>query len=196
MIYSLYAIGPADLAWYVDGSRDALLGVRGDLPPAIAVTFLDREGAVGERLQAGEIDAAFLTGARPPDDTSHPLLADGGRTFLERFYREIGCTPVNHTVVVQRRILERDPWVAAALFEAFEAAKQEAYRRDRAAHAVFRDGQDLDWQESVFGADPYPSGLAANRAMLTLAAEQSVRDGLTPTAVDVDTLFHESLRTT
>jgi 4,5-dihydroxyphthalate decarboxylase len=206
MVHTLHGIEPADLAWYVDGSRDALLGVRGNLPADISVTFLDREGAVGEMLQASEIDAAFLTGTRPPTDTSRPLLADGGRAFTETFFRQSGCTPVNHTVVVQRRILEQNPWVAEALLDTFERSKHEAYRRDRSARAIFRaappapaaavDAGDLDWQISTFGDDPYPSGLAANRAMLALAAEQSVRDGLTPTPVDVDTLFYETVRST
>jgi hypothetical protein len=47
-----------------------------------------------------------------------------------------------------------------------------------------------------FGDDPYPSGLAANRAMLQMAAEQEVLEGTISQAPDVDSLIWESLRGT
>ena len=72
---------------------------------------------------------------------------------------------------------------------------QEAYRRDRSARAIFA-GSDPDWQASVFGADPYPTGLAANRKMLEAAADQSNQEGLTRQPVNPDELFHESVRGT
>ena len=115
---------------------------------------------------------------------------------MESFYRKVGFTPVNHTVAVQRRVVAENPWVPEALFEAFERAKQTAYRRDPASRSIFRDAHDLDWQESVFGPDPYTSGLSANRAMLAMCAQQSVKDGLTRTPANMDELYWESVRGT
>ena len=51
-------------------------------------------------------------------------------------------------------------------------------------------------QAAVFGADPYPSGLKANRAMLQRGMQQSLSEELIHKPIDVDTLWCESLRNT
>jgi 4,5-dihydroxyphthalate decarboxylase len=196
MIDALYGIRPQDLRWYAEDERDEILEFRGKQPKDLSITWLDRPGAVLEMVQAGELDAAFGVGAaRGGLKGVRPLLPDGGRSLFEAYYRKTGLTPVNHTVVVQRRVLDENPWAGEALFDALERSKQEAYRRDRSARGIF-GGSDLDWQESVFGADPYPVGLAANRKMIEAAAEQSSKEGLTRQPVVPDELFHESVRGT
>jgi 4,5-dihydroxyphthalate decarboxylase len=202
MLEELYGIRTSDMQWFNGRvkahSHGALLGVDTNPPPGVSLTWLDRPEAVSDMLHAGQIDAAF-----PADGlvfetggTIHKMFPDGGRAFVESFYQKAGYTPVNHTVAVQRRIVEENPWVPEALFEAFERSKQEAYRRSRTNRAIFSDGQDYDWQESVFGPDPYRSGLAANRAMLRRAAQQSVTDGLTARPANIDDLFWETVRAT
>jgi hypothetical protein len=68
--------------------------------------------------------------------------------------------------------------------------KQEAYRRDPAARLVLRQEPG----ESVFGPDPYVSGLSKNRAMLSMIVEQLLKDGLIRDPLVVDDLFCESVR--
>ena len=99
---------------------------------------------------------------------------------------------------MQRRILEREPWVAMALYEAFERSKREAYRRAREAQAAYLlfPGDDFDQQAAVFGDDPYPSGLAANRRMLAMAGQESFEEGLIKQPPDVDSLFWDTVRST
>jgi hypothetical protein len=48
--------------------------------------------------------------------------------------------------------------------------------------------------ESVFGPDPYVSGLAKNRAMRSLSVEQLLKDGQIRYPVSVEQLFWESVR--
>ena len=40
-----------------------------------------------------------------------------------RYYGKTGIYPINHTVVVQRAVLERHPWIALNLYAAFAAAR-------------------------------------------------------------------------
>jgi 4,5-dihydroxyphthalate decarboxylase len=126
---------------------------------------------------------------------ARPLFPDGGRAFIADFVRKDGFTPVNHTLAVQRRVVEENPWVPEALFEAFERSKQEAYKRDRSTGMLFK-GDDYEAQAAAFGADPYPSGLKANHAMLRRAMQQSLSEGLIHKPVDIDALWCESLRGT
>jgi 4,5-dihydroxyphthalate decarboxylase len=200
MIDRLYGIKSRDIAWYNGRigheSHSVLLGLKDDPPPGVSITFLTREDQANEMLQAGELDAANATNI--PIDTKsanvRPLFPDGGRGFMEEFYRTAGFTPVNHLVGIQQRVVEENPWLPEALFDAFERSKQEAYRRDPAARLVLRKEAGLEPGESVFGPDPYVSGLSKNRAMLSLIVEQLLKDGLIRDPVAVDELFWESVR--
>lgn len=203
MLRQLYGIRTADVSWYVgrttETSHTALLGLEDELPPTIPIFWPNREGALAEMLLKGEIDAAWGAGNEVVLDEKaavlKPLFTDGGKQFVGGFFDQVGFLPVNHTVVIQRRILEKDPWVAEALFEAFEQSKREAYRKDETAASVL-PGVPMDWQRSAFGDDPYPLGLSANRAMLEMAAEQAIEDGVVSRMTEIDPLFAESLRTT
>ena len=91
-------------------------------------------------------------------------------------------------------MVEENPWLPEALFDAFERSKQEAYRRDPVARLILRKEAGLETGESVFGPDPYVSGLSRNRTMLSLLIEQPLKDGLIRDQLAVEELFWESLR--
>ncbi len=200
MVDRLYGIQSQDIAWYNarvgTDSHSVLLGLKDEPPPGVSITFLTRLEEANEMLQSGAIDAA--NGRSIPIDTQspnvRPLFPDGGRGFLEEFYRTVGFTPVNHTVGIQQRVVEENPWLPEALYDAFERSKQEAYRRDPANRLILREEAGLELAESVFGQDPYVSGLAKNREMLTMTVDQLFKDGLIRDRVDVDALFWESVR--
>ncbi len=200
MIDRLYGIQSKDIAWYNarigNDSHTVLLGLKDEPPPGVSITFLTRKEETNELLQSGKIDAANARSI--PIDTKspnvRPLFPDGGRGFMEEFYRKVGFTPVNHTVGIQQRVVEDNPWLPEALYDAFERSKQEAYRRDPAARLILREEAGLELNESVFGPDPYVSGLSKNRAMLTMTIDQLLKDGLIRDRLDVDQLFSESVR--
>ena len=199
MIDRLYGIQSQDIAWYNarigNDSHAVLLGLKDEPPPGVSITFLTREDEANEMLQSGKIDAANARSIRIDTKSPNvrPLFPDGGRGFMEEFYRTVGFTPVNHTVGMQQRVVEDNPWLPEALYDAFERSKQEAYRRDPAARLILREEAGLELNESVFGQDPYVSGLSKNRAMLTMTIDQLLKDGLIRDRVDVDQLFWESV---
>jgi 4,5-dihydroxyphthalate decarboxylase len=204
MLRGLYGTRTADNSWVIGRTKEhshaALIGIdEEDLPKNIPISWATRHGQMNELLQSGEIDVAYPAGDEVALDATsgkvRPLFPDGGRAFVQAFVEKTGFAPVNHTVIVQRRIVEENPWVADALFEAFEKSKQEAYRRNPASSVLF-PRQPLEGQRAVFGADPFPSGVKANRPMLQMATEQSVEDGLAPKPINVDELFWPSLRGT
>ncbi len=202
MIDRLYGIQSQDIAWYNarigTDSHTVLLGLKDEPPPGVSITFLTHEDEANELLQSGKIDASNVRSIRIDTKSTNvrPLFPDGGRGFMEEFYRTVGFTPVNHTVGIQQRLVDENPWLPEALYDAFERSKQEAYRRDPAARLILREETGLEMDESVFGPDPYVSGLSKNRAMLTMTIEQLLKDGLIRDQVDVDQLFWESVRGT
>ncbi len=199
----LWGIRPQDIEWHVarqgDQSHGRQLGFDTDPPKGVTLRWASAAG-VNSLLQTGGLDAAFPAADVPIDSSTgnvKRLFPDGGRRFFADFQSKAGFLPVNHVVLVRRRLVDQHPWVAESLYAAFEAAKREAYRRDRSAAGVFREGNDdLDWQGSAFGEDPFPYGLAANRAMLEMATRQSNLDGLTVNRWDLEEFVPRGLRGT
>jgi 4,5-dihydroxyphthalate decarboxylase len=198
---SLWGIAPQDLEWVVgrqgDQSHARQLGFGEEPPVGVTLSWSDPAG-LDRRLQAGDIHAAFPALDVPLDTESgrlRRLFPDRGRAFFGDFHAKVGFLPVNHVVLVRRSLVETHPWLPEALLEAFESAKQEAYRRDRSAAGVFRGGNDdMDKQVELFGDDPFPYGLTANKAMLDMAAGQSHLDGLTRQVWDLSSFVADSVR--
>jgi 4,5-dihydroxyphthalate decarboxylase len=135
-------------------------------------------------LQAGEIDAVLS--AQPPRGFFVPgggvkrLVADVAAA--ERDYaRRSGIFPIMHVIALRRELAE-EPGLAAALLAGFEAAKRRSLARLRDSMAS-RFPYPWTWSvaaeaEALFGADPWPYGVARNRptleAFLDFCAEQGV----------------------
>jgi 4,5-dihydroxyphthalate decarboxylase len=117
-----------------------------------------REAVLSGDLAAavGDVKAADLV----------PLLADAEEA-AERETRERRIWPVNHLVVVRDELLEQEPGIGPALFDAFERAKD-----------VYVDSRDLEPLHAraaqLVGGDPLPYGLEANRAVVDELLDHAV----------------------
>ena len=128
--------------------------------------------SLDQLLDAGEIDAVI--GTRVP--ACYRRNSDIVRLFpkfaeVEReFYERTRIHPIMHLVAMRRDVYERDPWAAAAMFKAFVAAK------DRAVEMMHIEvaprymlpwlQRDIEEMDEVFGGDPWPYGVEANRPTL------------------------------
>jgi 4,5-dihydroxyphthalate decarboxylase len=202
----LYGIRPEDVEWYTGRTPSQSHGgaaVGAALRPDIVVHKRgDADPDLRTMLASGTIDAAFgavLPGSGdPPVPDTRRLPIELARAAHAEFRRETGCTPVNHTVLMQRALAESDPGLPARLYHAFEESKLRAYELE--AHSI--GARLVMWEEDLarnaaeFGDDPYPSGLAANRHVVRALADELLDEGLLRTAVDVDALFADATRTT
>lgn len=172
--------------------------VRSPLPPSIRV-----ERAEGERLEdlllAGEIDAmvepdlprAWLEGK----GTVARLFPDVEKA--ERaYYEETRIFPIMHPIVIKKEVLERDPWVATSLYDAFLASKTLYREHMRQPHRLSFVWNRLEEERRFFGRDPFYQGLRENRhdvaSMIGFAEEQGMLRG----PLGVEELFVESTRET
>jgi len=113
-----------------------------------------------------------------------------------RFFRAHGFTHINHTVVIQDRVLNDHPTVALNLFKAFGEAKAIGYSKmdDLLRSSLIGAFGVLEAQRQIFGDDPFPYGLSANRTALETLADYSVEQGLTSTRANLDALFADTTR--
>ncbi len=219
VLKELYGIGAKDIVWFngrtVEFSHGGELGLDQSPPPGIDLNWLAAAQSLDVMLDKGELDAAC--GVVPRHDVAvarsidrhggtiiegnpriRRLFPDFGRQIITEFYLKTGVIPVNHMVIVKNKVLEKDPWVAMELFKAFQKSKEVAYERARqqgAGYLLFL-GDDIRRQTEIFGEDPFPLGLKANRKMLELLFRSSAEQGLTKGLSRVDDLFHTSVRET
>lgn len=142
--------------------------------PMVAVRLEANETgkSMSDLLAAGGIDA--ILGSRRPDSLSqHPdvvRLFPDYREIERDFYRRTRIHPIMHVIAIRQDIYEKDPWIAASLYQAFDAAKNWALERLRisaAQHSMLPFMfADMDEVDELFGGDPWPYGLEPNRPTL------------------------------
>ena len=205
-----FGVKPDDIEWWQERAPgySIMAGVRGG-PPTIpsnvklnfcttdlATMFLRREVDGGTAIlphsQEGglERDKVNLQG--------HPklkLLFPDPKKETIRYYKKNGFYPAHNITIVRESVLEKHPWVATSLFDAFEESKrislQRLYRRQGGIELHLFRKEDLEEQRKVFGYDPYPNGIKANEQLIDRAQTYSVEQGLTPKKQPLEELFAE-----
>jgi 4,5-dihydroxyphthalate decarboxylase len=111
------------------------------------------------------------------------------------YFRKTGFFPIQHTLVIKNAVLEKFPWVAMSLFDAWQESKQECYHwlgRQR-VHMTGLWYRSL-WEEerAIAGPDPYLWGFKKTRAEVDKMLEYSLRQGLVTRKFEPEDMFHPS----
>jgi 4,5-dihydroxyphthalate decarboxylase len=107
------------------------------------------------------------------------------------YYKKSGIFPIMHTVVIKNQILEKNPWTAVSLVQAFQQAKEVCYERmkDPRSFALVWVQDLMREQRQIFGADPWPYGLADNRKTLEAVIRYEYEQGMIKKKPDPEALF-------
>jgi 4,5-dihydroxyphthalate decarboxylase len=169
----------------------------------VKVTPIPPSTNIGAMLLERELDATLLYLTNPNlvdrsriDLSRHPdirpLFADR-EAEGRRYYAKTGIYPINHTVVVQRAVLERHPWIALNLYAAFAAARARVIREaSENLGPFFAVGLLGDDARQALGRDPMPYGMRAARPVLETIAQYVHEQGLTDRCVGLEELFAPS----
>jgi 4,5-dihydroxyphthalate decarboxylase len=198
MLQSEYGVDHRKITWVQGAMRTA--GVHGNPnPPKLlrpaTVVINTSAFSLEQMLDAGELDA--VVGTRVP--ACYGRNKDIVRLFpdfraVERdYYQRTRIHPIMHLVAMKRSIHEAHPWAAASLFKAFMASKQKALewlRMEVAPRNMLPWLQaDIEEMEAVFGRDPWPYGLAANRPTLEALVRHMVEQDYLKAPVRLEDLF-------
>jgi 4,5-dihydroxyphthalate decarboxylase len=143
----------------------------------------------GKMLVAGELAAAIGAGRVDSEDVK-PLIPNAGNAAQE-YYKKTGVYPINHTVVVQNKHLEANPWLAEELFNVFKASK-EAYLQRVASGQGTPEEEKLLEERKVVGSDPVPYGVEANRPTLEAVIRFNLDQHIISKAPTVEEIFPAS----
>ena len=168
-----------------------------NLPPfkRVAVKSNTSGKSLNALLEQGEIQALFGTSVpdalgRNPDIVR---LYPNYREAEQDYYRRTKIFPIMHLIAIRRDLYERHPSVASSLFKAFEQSKRIAFDKMR-YRGTLRAMlpwmlAEIDDIENIFGGDPWPYGVEANRPTLEALVRYMAEQGLIAAPVKIDDLF-------
>jgi 4,5-dihydroxyphthalate decarboxylase len=193
-----YGVSPSDVRWFQGGleqtGRSEKLAIE---IPAVDIRPIEPDQTLSSMLASGELDAYI--GARAPSSFDRQRvrrLFPNFKVDEAEYYRRTSIFPIMHTVVLRRDVLERYPWAARSLYDAFEAAKAQALAHlgSSVALAVTLPWliAELEETQALMGADYWPYGVEPNRATLEALARYSFEQGLSARRVEPHELFAPS----
>ena len=151
-------------------------------------------------LAAGKIDAAITTGTWAPNvdpeiDFLFPDYADLERNYFQR----TGFFPIMHTLLIKTEVLEKQPWVAMSMFNAWQESKRRCYEwlQWQRVHQTSLWYRAL-WEEeqAIAGPDIYRWGFQETRPEVNKLLDYCYRQGLTTRKFEAEEMFHPSTLTT
>lgn len=191
---SLYGVPWREVEWYTMHGEE--------LPwrpgPGVSIRAVPAGRDVGEMLLDGEIDA--LINPHPP----HSVLDAGGRirrlfpdarAECRRHFETVGYYPIMHLLAFPAELVDGATWLPRATMAMWEEAKAQAadFYHDPGYATLAFARNEFEAQRDELGPDPWPSGLAANRANLERFIGYCYEQGLIEAPMPVDSLFHDSV---
>jgi 4,5-dihydroxyphthalate decarboxylase len=165
-------------------------------PPWLQLEIAPPGAKLHDLLIAGKIDAGITTETwapfgHPDIDFLLPNYAQDERAY----YRKTGFFPIQHMLVIKNAVLEKQPWVAMSMFNAWQSAKFECYRwlQRQRVHMTGLWYRSL-WEEerTAAGDDPYRWGFNQSRAEVDKMLEYAFRQGLVTMKFQPEEMFHPS----
>lgn len=196
-----YGVHPSDVLWYTGGEETPgrIEKVAVELPDNIRIQPIPEDLTLNGMLESGELDA--MIAPRAPSSllrgSSHVARLFPNYPDVEAaYYQKTGIFPIMHVVVIREDVLEKHPWIAMNLYEAFELAKRKVYEgfAQTAALKVTLPWltYEVERTRSIMGDDFWPYGLEANRKTLEAAISFSFEQGLIHRRLRLEDLFAAS----
>ena len=218
----LHGIDASDNIWYNGRTKElshgGALGLDNQPPVGVEHHWLTVDQAMDIMLDRGEIDASTAIRPGAPVTVGDPnvidrhggtqiqgnpnikkLLPDNGKGVIYDYYAKTGFYHCNHHVIIQRRIVEENPWVPMELFKAFQRSKEVAYERaakqlngrsQNDSTILYFAANDKADQAQALGEDPYPIGLLKMGKNVERAIQGSLEQGLLTKPLRLEDVYH------
>jgi 4,5-dihydroxyphthalate decarboxylase len=162
-------------------------------PPKIEIN--DSGKSISALLADGDIDAVISS--RPVDGIgSNPDIArmfPNYREVEKDYYKRTQIFPIMHLIVIRRDLYKAHPFVAQSLYDALRESKDRALAqmKERGALRYMLPWlpADMDEIDDVFGGDPWPYGIEANRPTLEALVQYMVEQNFIARPIPIEDLF-------
>ena len=182
-----YGVAPQDVVWKARRSEEGF-----DPPAGIRIEALSGKKNLCSRLLEGEVHAAVSPDAVQFRAEGVRQLFTASKEVEKNYYLRTKIFPMGHAVVIRRHLLDEHPWVAQKLFDVWNEAKRIALEDDTdPTYSNFAWISEL-WEEqrALLGPDPWPYGIARNKAALEALIRYAVEQGILKERLETSSLFH------
>jgi 4,5-dihydroxyphthalate decarboxylase len=139
--------------------------------------------------RAGAPTANWEQGGQTPAQ-NYPELIPNVAEVEANWYRRTGIYPIHGTIVVKTDVLEKNPAVGRALFDAFTKAKTPYLERLKRGEG--QTPEDIRYRGFIpLMGDPLPYGMAANRASIDALMTYALQQKLIPERMPIKQAFFD-----
>jgi 4,5-dihydroxyphthalate decarboxylase len=200
-----YGVKPEEIQWVIS-SKDSSAKAAGKVskqesvvPKGLSVSKGPAGKDESDLLESGEVDALFHAAEPRAYMEGHPKVArlfpDFRKTERE-YFAKTGIFPIMHAVAIRKDIIERNPWLLNAVFNAYSQAKQLMYDYLKKS-AWYKNSlpwiaQEIEETRTLMGENFWPYGIAPNRKALEALFQYSYEQGLAKRKLTIEDLFHPS----
>jgi len=139
--------------------------------------------------RAGAPTANWEQGGQTPAQIYPELIPNVAEVEAD-WYRRTGIYPIHGTIVVKTDVLEKNPKVGRALFDAFSKAK--APYLERLKRGEGQTPEDIRYRGFIpLMGDPLPYGMAANRASIDALMTYALQQKLIPERMPIEKAFFD-----
>ena len=197
-----YGVRPEDVEWVIS-SADSAADLSGKtskqestLPEGISITRGPKGKDESDLLASGEVDAVFHAVEPRAYVEGHPKIArlfPDYRSTERDYFSRTGVFPIMHVVAIKKSLVEQNPWLIKAAFDAYSQSKQMAYKYlDKSAWvkgSLPWVGQEFAETRALMGENYYSYGIKPNRKTLETLFRYSHQQGLCSRELTIEELF-------
>ena len=184
-----YDVPFTSIEWFTELDED----VDAALPAGVKLTRASKP--IVDMLVAGELDAVLHPDLIKPlrdKDTRVARLFPNYKAEEAAYFDKTGIFPIMHVLGIKQEVVEKHPWVAVNMFQAFDEAKAIAMKRMENPRIVPLAWYREAWEEQqqILGSDPWEYGLTErNRKTLDTLVGYSHEQGLIKRRIPLEELF-------
>jgi 4,5-dihydroxyphthalate decarboxylase len=195
-----FGLDTSKVTWVVDDEEHV---TQLELPPN--VIHAPEGSSLADMMAKGELAAGFganagigrtgaPTGGWQEVEADYPDLFPNATELEADYYARTGIYPMHGTIVVKDSVLAEHPWIAKAIYDAFDQAKKEWLARLDAGVAASKGDKKYLKLREIVGHDPLPYGLQENLKTIEALEATAFKQGLTPRRMSVYELFVDPQR--
>lgn len=204
-----FGVSQYKVHWFMERSEALSHGGATGFQPPEGISFqrIPPDKSLASMLVTNELDAApvhraFRKESNVIDRSTQIRAREGNWSKVKplfpdrvaegsRFFRAHGYIPANHAYIIRGDVYRKYPWLAFNLYAAFVKAKELAQERlaDSIPSGLVFGPEYLRQTREIFGPDPFPYGVKANRDMLQTIVDYSYEQGLTQKKLEIEELF-------
>jgi 4,5-dihydroxyphthalate decarboxylase len=197
-----YGIKPEEIRWIV-ASKDSSAKAAGKVskqenvfPVGVSISVGPEGMDESDLLESGDVDALFHAGEPRAFIEGHPKVArlfPDYRSVERAYFARTGIFPIMHAVAIKRDVVQQNPWLAEAVFNAYSQAKQMSYEYMAKDAWLFGSlpwfAQEFEETRALMGENFYSYGIAPNRKTLEALFRYSHQQGLSSRELTIEELF-------